>query len=182
VASASRQWLVRHVDGPANAVSARREFSGPVCRIGTELIGRPASRSWRRAVDRNVPFSPVEDVEFAEIVRECVVENCVFGVHPFAVHDVTAADSGEQVVLHGRCPCFEGAELAFAWSAGEVVAAALQAQGAVVAEADGGVRPVEFFLDHGELAADLVERDGVHVLVAWLQPGRFQVVGAGVLA
>jgi hypothetical protein len=113
----------------------------------------------------------VEDVEFAEVVRECVVEDGVFGVEPFAVDDVPVVDAVVQGVLDGGGPGFQRSELAFAGAAGEVVAAALELEGAVGGEAEAGVGSVEFSL-HDEVAAvEVGERDLVEVFVAGLEAG-----------
>jgi hypothetical protein len=81
-----------------------------------------------------------------------------------------------------RRPRLERGELAFARPAGEVVAAALQQQVALGAEADRGVGAVQFLLDHQVLAGQFGERHGRQIGVARLQAGADQVRRPEVLA
>src|SRR3712207_6425209 len=91
---------------------------------------------------------PVEHVELEEVVRQRVVEDRVPGVEPLAEHDVAAAERLPQLTLNGAGPSLQQPEVARARPAVEEVAAALEQQPAVLAEADGGVRAVQLLLDH----------------------------------
>jgi hypothetical protein len=105
----------------------------------------------------------------------------VLRVEPLAVEDEAAVEELAQPRRVRRRPLLEEIEVPFARAAGQHVSAALQAQLAVGADRDAGVRAVELLLDDDVPALQHVERLRREVLVARLQPRALEVRRARVL-
>src|SRR5215467_5671912 len=66
-------------------------------------------------------------------------------------------------------PTFKVGEVPLAWTAAEIVAAALQQKSATGIEANRGICSIDLFLDHDMLTSDLLKTRPVQIFIARLQ-------------
>src|SRR5262245_51176078 len=101
-------------------------------------------------------------------MRQGIVENCVFGIKPFAVADVAIAKHVEKIGSKGVGPLLEERKMPLSRAAREVMPARLQQKRGIKTEAQRAVRSIHLFFDDDMPARKLRKRHGLQVLIAWL--------------
>ena len=104
----------------------------------------------------------------------------MFGVHPLAVHDVTAAQDFIKRILVDIGPLLHKVIVPLSVAAGEVMAPALEQQFPFRAEGNGGICAVALLLNYQVSSLDLSKGDLGQVFVAGLQAGTHQVRCSGI--
>jgi hypothetical protein len=176
----SRQRGLLKREGPTNLVSSASLLRAALPQDGDGDDGQAGEQLAAAGGGEEEVLLAVVDVEFHEVVGEAVVEAGVLGEQPLAVEDVALAEGEVEVLGVGVGPLLEAVEVALAGAAGEVVAARLEEELAVGVEAEAGVGAVHLLLDDEVLALDVLEGDGLEVVVAVLEAGALDVAGARV--
>ncbi len=123
-----------------------------------------------------------QDVELQEVVGQAIIKDSVLGVEPFPVDNDTGPEHRHQSVGVGGGPSLAEIPMALAWSAGQVVAPALQKGSAIGPQAQPGVGAVKLLFDDHVPSPQRVQRHSGKIFIAGLQARPFQMWRARVLA
>ena len=109
-------------------------------------------------VEKRTGFA-IQNVELQKIVRQVVVKNGMFCVHPFAVHYISGTEYVVKRLLMNARPLLEQIVMPFAIPAGQIMPAALEQQIAVGVKRNGGIGAVAFLFNRQRLAGNFRKRN-----------------------
>ena len=104
-----------------------------------------------------------------EIMRQLIIVDGMFGIHPFAIHDVAMTQYGMEGILMNDGPLFQQVIVPFAIAACQEMSAALQTQLAFLGERNGAIGTIDLLFKHHMPAGYLAERPLAQVLVSGLK-------------